>query len=183
MLATNEECMELMESARDDAWKAEQFLLGYETFLRQYQDDRLAYMTKTNGGGAGKGNLPGNPTEVSAIRGIEFDNNYSGYLWLKAVEIVLRDMTEQKRQFVALRREAEACKSIAHKTAGRPAWVPYLQCKYAAWMAERYIGREYVPNEKTIRTWWKDIVNKVVMIKLKLEENRKNNFRAPKTPA
>jgi hypothetical protein len=180
MLATNEECVELMEEVGSDTWKAEQFLLGYEKLLRQYQDDRLAYMTQNNGGSVGRGNLPGNPTESAAIRGIEFDNNSSGYLWLKAIEIVLRGMTEQKRKFVELRREAEACKSISHGV-GRPSWVPYLQCKYAAWMAERYIGREHVLNEKTIRIWWKEIVSKVLMIKMKLEE--KNNLRVPKTPA
>lgn len=183
MLATNEECVELMEEVGSDTWKAEQFLLGYEKFLRQYQDDRLAYMTQNNGGSVGRGNLPGHPTESAAIRGVEFDNNYPGYLWLKAIEIVLRNLGEQKYHFVILRREAEACKSIIHKTGGRPSWVPYLQCKYSAWLAERYIGREYVPSEKTIRLWWKGIVDKVVLVKLKLEENKKNSLRLPKTPS
>ena len=173
MLATNEECMELMTATKDDAVTAEQYLLDYEKELRAYQDYKLIHMSGHNGCGVGRGNLPGKPTESAAIRGIEFDANYPGYLWLKAVEIVLRNLGEQKYQFVKLRREAEACRSIIHKTGGRPSWVPYLQCKYAAWLSERYIGREYVPSEKTIRLWWRGIIDKVVLIKLKLEENKK----------
>ena len=173
MLATNEECVELMKSTKDDADIAEMYLLDYENELRAYQDYRFMHMTRTSCAGASRGNLPGKPTESAAIRGVVFDENYPGYLWLKAVEIVLRNLGEQKYHFVILRREAEACKAIIHKTGGRPSWVPYLQCKYSAWLAERYIGREYVPSEKTIRLWWKGIVDKVVLVKLKLEEKKK----------
>lgn len=183
MLATNEECLELMRATKGDTDIAESYLLDYEKELRAYQNYRLTYMTKSNGVSVGRGNLPGHPTESAAIRGVEFDNNYPGYLWLKAIEIVLRNLGEQKYHFVILRREAEACKSIIHKTGGRPSWVPYLQCKYSAWLAERYIGKEYVPSEKTIRLWWKGIVDKVVLVKLKLEENKKNSLRLPKTPS
>lgn len=172
MLATNEECMELMTATKDDAVTAEQYLLDYEKELRAYQDYKFMHMTGRNGEGVGRGNLPGKPTESAAIRGIEFDSNYPGYLWLKAVEIVLRNLGEQKYQFVKLRREAEACKSIIHKTGGRPSWVPYLQCKYAAWLAERYIGREYVPSERTIKAWWRNIIDRVVLVKLKLSEKK-----------
>ncbi len=183
MLATNEECVYLVESMKCDTDTAELYLLSYEKELRQYQDDRRDYMMSRPSGGVGRGNLPGTPTESQALRGIEYDYNHPAYLWLKAVEVVLRNQGEQKNKFVELRREAEACKAITHKTGGRPSWVPYLQCKYAAWLSERFIGREYVLSERTIRTWWRDIVNKVVFVKLKLEENRKNSFRQPKTPA
>ena len=37
MLATNDECKDLMASTKADAFKAEQYLLNYETVLRQYQ--------------------------------------------------------------------------------------------------------------------------------------------------
>lgn len=177
MLATNEECKDLMASTKADAFKAEQYLLHYETVLRQYQDDRLAFMTCKGPDNPGRGNLPGNPTQSQALRGMDFDENYPGYLWIKAVEIVLRGLDEEKNKFVKLRREAEECKSIIHKTGGRPSWVPYLQCKYAAWMSERYIGREYVPSERTIKAWWRNIIDRVVLVKLKLSE--KNSLGLP----
>lgn len=177
MLATNDECKDLMASTKADAFKAEQYLLNYETALRQYQDDRLAFMTCKGPDSPGKSNLPGNPTQSQALRGIDFDGTYPGYLWIKAVEIVLRGLDEEKNQFVRLRREAEECKSIIHKTGGRPSWVPYLQCKYAAWMSERYIGREYVPSERTIKAWWRNIIDRVVLVKLKLSE--KNSLGLP----
>lgn len=180
MLATNEECKKLLDMIKDDADIAEGYLLDYDNRLRQYQDDKLAYMTENNGGGVGRGNLPGNPTQSQALRGVDFDYNHPAYLWLKAIEIVMRNLGERKYKFVELRREAEACKAITHKTGGRPSWVPYLQCKYAAWLSERYIGCDYVLSERTIRTWWREIVVKVVFVRMKLE---KNSFRQPKTPA
>ena len=122
MLASGLECVEIMEQIDADLKMAERYLLHYEKELAEYEAAKAAFMAGQQGQCGGRGNLPGKPVEAQAIRGVEFDNSYVGYPWLKAVEIVQRSLGERKNIFIQVRREAEK-KKLTTEKGGRPAYL------------------------------------------------------------
>lgn len=170
MLASGLECVEIMEQIDADLKMAERYLLHYEKELAEYEAAKAAFMAGQQGQCGGRGNLPGKPVEVQAIRGVEFDNSYVGYPWLKAVEIVQRSLGERKNIFIQVRREAEK-KKLTTEKGGRPAWVGYLQTVYAERLAERFAMPPSVLPERTIRAWWGRLVARVMEVALHIKKN------------
>jgi len=164
MLATAEEAMYICDGIQSDKKDAEYYLLNYEKELKSYLDEKEEFMhykehrdENTGGGRSGVGN----PTEQTVMKGIQFDSTYSCYRWLKAVEIVQRGLGERKNIFIKVRRESER---LHHIGKGRKGWVVYAQRRYAEEMEKRFIVPEVWVNEKTIKKWWQDIIDRTVFV-------------------
>ena len=171
MLASVDEAMDITESIASDKKLAEYYLLNYEVELQRYREAKEEYMTyrdeSDDNVGGGKGNMTGNPTEQVALRAMQFDSRYEGYKWLKAVEIVQRGLGERKNIFIRVRREAER-QNIYTIGRGRKGWVLFVQRRYAEEMEKRFIIPEVWVAEKTIKTWWSEIINQTVFVANKI---------------
>jgi hypothetical protein len=111
--------------------------------------------------------LPGAPVEDAAIKSVDYDYRQAEYLWLKAVEIALRTFGERKRIFIACRQEAER-----HNVGGRGrhGWVVYSQRRYCEEIEKRFINASGWMSDKTIRLWWRQILDRIVEIRLRLKK-------------
>ena len=171
MLASVDEAMDITESIASDKKLAEYYLLNYESELKKYKEAKEEYMTyreeSDDNVGGGKGNMTGYPTEQAALRAMQFDSRYEGYKWLKAVEIVQRVLGERKNIFIRVRREAER-QNIYTIGRGRKGWVLFVQRRYAEEMEKRFIIPEVWVAEKTIKTWWSEIINQTVFVANKI---------------
>ena len=164
MLATAEEAIDIYDGIKEDKKVAEYYLLNYAKELKTYQDAKEEFMNykeqrdeNTGGGRAGVGN----PTEQIAMKSIEFDSNYPNFRWLKAVEIVQRGLGERKNMFIKVRREAEQLHNIGR---GRKGWVVYVQRHYSEEIEKRFIIPEVWISERTIKTWWQEIIDRTVFV-------------------
>lgn len=164
MLATAEEATYILGGIQGDKKDAEYYLLNYKKELQSYLDAKEEFMhykaerdENTGGGRSGVGN----PTAQAVMKGIQFDSTYSCYRWLKAVEIVQRGLGERKNIFIKVRRESER---LHHIGKGRKGWVVYAQRRYAEEMEKRFIVPEVWVAEKTLKTWWQDIIDRTVFV-------------------
>lgn len=139
--------------------------LNYYNFLKQEWLDGLKVLAGENCGG-GKSNLPGNPTEAIAIKKAQYDMEHPEYLWLRAVEIALKTFGERKRIFIVVRCEAEAKAQIYH---GKKSWVVYTQRRYSEEIAKRYINANGWLGERTVKAWWRQILDCIVEVHLRLK--------------
>ena len=171
MLASVDEAMDITESIASDKKLAEYYLLNYESELKKYKEAKEEYMTykpeQDDNVGGGKGNMTGNPTEQTALKGMQFDSTYEGYKWLKAVEIVQRGLGERKNIFIRVRREAER-NNLYTIGRGRKGWVMFVQRRYAEEIERRFIQAEVYVAEKTIRMWWNDIIYHTIFVSGKI---------------
>lgn len=170
-LASVDEAMDITESIASDKKLAEYYLLNYEAELQRYKEAKEEYMTykpeQDDNVGGGKSNVTGNPTEQAVLKGMQFDGQYEGYKWLKAVEIVQRGLGERKNIFIRVRREAER-QNIYTIGRGRKGWVLFVQRRYAEEIERRFIVPEvYIP-ERTIRKWWNDIIIQSIFVQNKI---------------
>lgn len=83
--------------------------------------------------------------------------------WLLAVRMVEDHMNRRRAALLRLRREAH-CRRKYYK--GKEVWMPYVQNRY---MKDEWIG------ERTIRTWWHEIVDDVVNVHIRMKEEEKYN--------
>lgn len=173
MIVTAEEgarVLAIIEEARREketlTKQAKYYILNYDAEVQSYRDKKreaLSQKPDANAGGRGGGSIS-RPTEVQAIKGVKFDQQYPALKWLKAVEILQRDLGERKRMFLQIRIEAAKC----HQTGrGRHGWVGYVQRRYAEALAVRFFD-DAVYAEKTIKEIWRGIVDKAVDIFLKI---------------
>lgn len=171
MLASVDEAMDITESIAADKKLAEYYLLNYEVELQRYREAKEEYMTykpeQDDNVGGGKGNMTGNPTEQIALKGMQFDSTYDGYKWLKAVEIVQRGLGERKNIFIRVRREAER-QNIYTIGRGRKGWVLFVQRRYAEEIERRFIQAEVQIGERTIQSWWYDLINQAIFVANKI---------------
>ena len=190
MLASPEEGMAIIRKIVSDRRTAERYLLHYPELLKDYEESRRVVVEgepvvdagkppviapfpdpekgREENAGGGRSNLPGNPTEARALKAATYDEKQDAYTWLKAVEIVQRSLGERKNIFVEIRRSAET-QSLGTRGQGRPGWVVYCQMQYQAAIAERFLdGGRYV-SEKTIRTWWGQLVDRVADVHARLQ--------------
>ena len=164
----NDAALQMADEIRQDRKRAESMLLNYTEELKTYRMQREEYV---NGGAAGKGgNLPGHPTEAEALRGIEFDETYSAYTWLRAVEFVERGLSERKRIFLDARRKASRQKAGR----GRRAWLVLTQRLYCEAIRERFLNSEFFVSENVLKEMWRYVVDRVVEAYLKLEQKKIN---------
>ena len=165
MLATIEEAINITDRINQDKKKAEYYLLKYEQEYSTYINKKQEYLTykeevDENVGG-GKTNITSNPTERVVMKSIEFEGSYEPYKWLKAVEIVQRSLGERKNIFIKVRREADR---VAHIGKGRKGWIVFAQRRYAEEMERRFIQPEVFMSERTLKTWWQDIINQTMVV-------------------
>lgn len=98
-----------------------------------------------------------NPTMNKALELASLDEKNE---WLEVVEEVEASLSPEMKIFLRLRREAE--KRGGAKQRGRPAWIAYVQHKYAEEIAKRKgkdIEDVWVNAPETFVRWWEDIVN------------------------
>jgi hypothetical protein len=87
--------------------------------------------------------------------------------WIAVIEEVERRLPDKQRIFLELRREAGHLRGDIR---GRPAWVPYVQCKYPLVMAERTgkkVAEFYISHPNTYTTWWNRIIEYTARIAAK----------------
>ena len=162
---------DIVDRMRIDRKIAEVYILNYVALKKSYEKRKAESMEKshqpadTNIGG-GKSNLPGHPVEAAAIKSVEYDAEHSDYLWLQAVGIALRTFGERKRIFIACRQEAERQNDGGR---GRHGWVVYTQRRYSEEIANRFINANGWIGERTIKAWWRQIVDSIVEIHLRLK--------------
>jgi hypothetical protein len=161
---------EIIDSMKNDRMIAEEYLLAYEDKKQEYEDRRAEYLNRNipfdNNMGGGKGNLPGHPVEIAAIRAVQYNMNHDEYLWLKAADITLKTYGERKRIFISCRQEADR---HARRWRGRKSWIIYTQRRYNEEIEKRFINARGWVSERTIHTWWAQIVDRVVQIHLRLQ--------------
>ena len=73
----HEAALQMAEEIRADRKRAEYFLLNYATEMGLYRLRREEYVRGERQPGGG--NLPGQPTEAEALRGLRFDETYAAY--------------------------------------------------------------------------------------------------------
>ena len=162
----NEVALQMADEIRQDRKQAESMLLNYAEEMKTYRLKREEYVRGTPAQGGG--NLPGHPTEAEALRGIEFDETYSAYTWLRAVEFVERGLSERKKIFLDARRKASCDKTGR----GRRAWIVRTQMMYCEAMRERFLNSEFFVSERALQEMWKYIIDRVVEAYLKLEQRK-----------
>ena len=162
---------DIVDRMKIDRKIAEVYILNYASLKKSYEKRKAEWMEKshqpadTNIGG-GKNNLPGHPVEAAAIKSVEYDSEQSDYLWLRAVGIALRTFGERKRIFIACRQEAERQNDGCR---GRHGWVVYTQRRYSEEIANRFINAKGWIGERTIKAWWRQVVDSIVEIHLRLK--------------
>lgn len=162
---------DIVKDMSEDRKVAEGYILNYAVLKKEYELRKAEWMERsrppadTNTGG-GKGNLPGHPVEEAAIKSAEYDAEHPEYLWLKAVGISLRTFGERKRIFISCRQEAER-HNIGGR--GRHGWVVYTQRRYCEEIENRFINANGWLGERTVREWWRQILECIVEIRLRLK--------------
>lgn len=162
---------DIVDGMREDRKVAEGYILQYAALQKRYEREKAAWMEQsrppadTNTGG-GKGNLPGHPVESAAIKSAEYDAEHPEYLWLRAVGIALRTFGERKRIFIACRQEAE---QQGRFWRGQKMWVLYTQRRYGEEISKRYINGNGWVSDRTIKAWWRQILDRIVEIHLRLK--------------
>ncbi len=162
---------DIVKGMSEDRKLAEDYILNYTKHKKDYERKKREWLEQgrppvdTNVGG-GKGNLPGHPVEDMAIKSADYDIEHLRYLWLRAVEIALRTFGERKRIFISCRQEAE-CHNIGGR--GRHGWVVYTQRRYAEEIEKRFINADGWLGDRRIRDMWRQILDVVVEVHLRLQ--------------
>ena len=163
---------EIWGALKHDRELAEMYLLRYPTMMKDYERNKsilsgLSIRPTDENVGGGRSNIPGHPAEAAAIQSVDYDCN-DMYRWLKAVEIVERGLGERRRMLIDARRTVERSGGKSYQ--GRPSWVIATMMRYQSMIADRFLGSARQYNERTIRKWWYEIVNRVVDIHLRLSK-------------
>ncbi len=161
----------IVDGMREDRKVAEEYILNYAVLKKEYEIQKAERMevtrppVDTNTGG-GKSNLPGHPAEEAAVKSVSYDEVHPEYLWIRAVGIALRTFGERKRIFISCRQEAERHN---HGGRGRHGWVVYTQRRYAEEIEDRFLNANGWLGERTIKAWWRQILDNIVEIYLRLK--------------
>lgn len=162
---------DIVARMRIDRKIAEVYILNYAALKKSYENRKAEQLegcrppADVNVGG-GKSNLPRHPVEAAAIKSVEYDSETTEYLWLRAVGIALRTFGERKRIFIACRQEAERQNAGSR---GRHGWVVYTQRRYCEEIEQRFINVKGWIGERTIKAWWRQVVDSIVEIHLRLK--------------
>lgn len=159
--------IKMAEEIRADRKQAEYFLLHHAQEMELYRLRREEYVSAERRKRGG--NLPGQPTEAEAVRGLRFDETYAPYDWLRAVEFVERGLSERKRMFIAARRKASERKPGR----GRRAWLVMTQRLYCEAVRGRFLQTDFFVSERTLQDMWRYIVDRVLEAYLKLGQKNK----------
>jgi len=163
--------LDIVNSMNEDRKAAEGYILNYAVLKKEYELRKSEWLERsrppvdTNTGG-GKSNLPGHPVEDAAVKSVDYDAEHPEYLWLRAVGIALRTFGERKRIFISCRQEAER-HNIGGR--GRHGWVLYTQRRYSEEIENRFINANGWMGERTVKAWWRQILDNIVEIHLRLK--------------
>lgn len=168
--------MNILAEIKLDNEEAAGWLLYYPIRRRQYYQDRLEALGGTRSPEIRVKSGPGNPTMQKALKLSALDDVGC---WLEAIELVESVLGEKKLAFLRVRREAAYLQERFVR--GRPAWVVYTQHQYADEMAKKYQSQpeKFWISERTLKTWWQEIVDLTVRIALKkdlLKNNKVQHF-------
>lgn len=168
--------MNILAEIKNDNEEAAQWLLYYPGRRRQYYQNRLEVLGSTHSSEIRVKTGPGNQTMQKALKLSALND---AECWLETIELVESILGEKKLVFLRVRREAAYIQDRFER--GRPAWVVYTQHQYADEMAKRYQSQpeKFWISERTLKTWWQEIVDLTVRIALKkglLKNNKVQHF-------
>lgn len=156
------------------------YLLDYAALLKDYRETKAEFLMRSRTGGervGGKSNLPGSTTERAAINSATYDERQDGYYWLKAVRVVECGLSDRKKLFLEARRQVEARNKNAR---GHKAWVCATQFKFIDKIKGCDIDSGAWVSERTVQTYWADIVGRVVEIHTRLVLEKYGSRNNPK---
>ena len=166
----------LANDMQDDRKIAERFILNFEAEQKKYdmaKRDFFESQKRNVEKVGGKGNMPGNPTQAAAIKSAQYDEDNPSYLWLKAVEIALRTFGERKRIFISVRQEATKNGYYNEGRPGRRAWIVYTQRRYSEEISKRFLNDNGWMSDRTMRTWWAQVIDRIVEVHLRISIKNK----------
>ncbi|TCL39975.1 hypothetical protein EV210_101175 [Anaerospora hongkongensis] len=148
--------------------QAAEWLLNFPDKRKAYFES-MAKMYNTNGEyasevaatlytGMPKGSDVGRPAEDKAIGLVELSQQN---IWIMTIEDVYKVLSPKKLIFLEARRQAEITYYDAKQ--GRPGWVAETAKQYCNLIEKQY-GYYHLPAEKTVKSWWKDVINITVRV-------------------
>lgn len=152
--------LKIIRALRKDYKVAEDWVLFYDDHKKEYYTDSGYLHDGTQqAAGFGRSGTKNSYTEYRIIQLSVLDNNEK---WLLAVEMTELTLSPRKITFLEARRNVAAKKCKTN-------WILSTQNKYAEEMAKKY-GKStelFWLSEKTVVSWWKEIVGTVRLIALK----------------
>lgn len=142
-----------------------EWLLYYHQRRQSYFQvkNNFAELGATQYTGMPHGSGIGNPTAQKAI---DLGRLKNDELWIMTIEDVERILSPKKAVFLEVRRRAEDIKYDGIATVGRPGWIAYTQTNYAEKIKRKY-DYNHVPSERTMMSWWNQIVDLAVRVAIK----------------
>jgi hypothetical protein len=141
--------------------EALKYILNLSDLKKSYANSisSMSFLSANNIDGMPHGTDVGNPTAQKAFILLDVEKQKS---WIIAIELMERSLTENKKVFLSLRRQAEIMAISSHEQ-GRPDWIDYVQCHYADWYYNRH-GVDSVPSRQTLFNWMNKIIETTVRI-------------------
>lgn len=153
----------IMAEIKNDEQVTSDWLLLYFERRRDYYESRTNLQYSSQAPAVGGRSGVGKPTEQKTIMLSKLMHDEA---WLETVEYVQERLSDRKKIFLKVRREAAY---MDKNIRGRPAWVVYVQQNYAEEMS-KITGRnpeEFWLSEATVKAWWKKLVNLLVIVAMK----------------
>lgn len=155
--------MDPMDALKKDSRLAEEWLLFYVERLRLYKIERQDIIDATCCAEIGSRCGVGNQTMAKGIQLTQLEQYKA---WLDTIQIVEKTLSEQKKLFLTLRREAVYLQENGN--AGRPPWVEYVQQRFAAAVDQQVCGvQQRSIHRDTFIRWWQDLIQFTVFVALK----------------
>ena len=163
-LTSEGEAARIAQEIERDRKRAEWFVLHWEDERAAYERAREEYLAKGS-----RSRITGkDPTSRAALRAVAFDRRSEAHRWLRAVEIMEQELTEERRLFLVLRRRAERRRGNGFSR-GRHGWVVRVQQAFLTEMERRGEPDRYL-GERTAKAWWRSIVCRTTEIWGRLEK-------------
>lgn len=159
---------EVVQQMRIDRQTAAEYILNFAEYQKQYnkaKKDKLTMSKEYYQTGKDK-----HPVETAVIRSMKYDTNSPMFAWLQAVKITLQTYGERKRIFIEVRQRAEEQRKRFGKRQHN-SWVLYVQKHYAEEIEARFIGCDGWLGERTIQSWWQQILDRTVEVHLRIANN------------
>ena len=131
------------------------WMLNAEARREEYRARRVESIGRSPSVNAGGGGNASSPVEGSVMQLEQLANTEK---WLDVVSLAEKTLSQQRRLFLHLRREAF---KRNQRKGGRMNWMLYVQREYARRMAGKYQTdeKEYWISEPTLYRWWEKILD------------------------
>ena len=142
------------------------WLLYYHERLKEYKEykEGVAIYPNQAISDEGHGSNISDPTQRIVLKRLDFKYNPE---WFDVVEELERRIPEKQKVFLKVRREA---KDKHANYRGRPAWVPYVQCRYPIEMSKltgRGAEEFFISQPRVFYDWWNRLVDYGVRLAIK----------------